>query len=57
MTSYRIVFKRSAEKELRRLPKRVLTRIAERMERLSDDPHPRLTIQYVRHRRDAYRDL
>jgi len=88
MTSYRIVFRRSAEKELRRLPKKAVARVMEHIERLIEDPRPRqsvkltgaeylyrlrvgdyriiytveaekgqITIQYVRHRRDAYRDL
>lgn len=38
--SYRLRIKRSAEKELRRVPKADLRRIAERMERLATEPRP-----------------
>jgi mRNA interferase RelE/StbE len=38
--SYSLRIKRSAEKELRRLPKADLRRIVERMERLAKDPRP-----------------
>jgi mRNA interferase RelE/StbE len=38
--SYNLQIKRSAEKELRRLPKADIRRIAQRIERLASDPHP-----------------
>ena len=38
--SYRLRIKRSAEKELRRIPKADLRRIVERMERLATEPRP-----------------
>lgn len=37
---YRLRIKRSAEKELRDLPKNDRARIARRIERLADDPRP-----------------
>ncbi|HXU19291.1 MAG TPA: type II toxin-antitoxin system RelE/ParE family toxin [Verrucomicrobiae bacterium] len=38
--SYSLRIKRSAEKELRRIPKADLRRIVQRMERLATDPRP-----------------
>ena len=38
--SYRLRIKRSAEKELRRVPKADLRRVVERMERLATEPRP-----------------
>jgi mRNA interferase RelE/StbE len=38
--SYSLRIKRSAEKELRRIPKADLRRIVERMERLATEPRP-----------------
>ena len=40
MASYRLVWKRSAEKELRALPREVVTRIVRLAEALVDDPYP-----------------
>jgi len=40
MATYRIEWKRSAEKELRRLPKAVVPRIVAKVTELADDPHP-----------------
>ena len=38
--SYSVVVKRSAEHELRAVPKRDLGRVVARIRRLADDPHP-----------------
>ncbi len=88
MDSYNIRFKRSVEKDMRRLPGTVLSRIMKRLESLSLAPFPAgarklagtkyfyrvrvgdyriiyavdsftnsITIHYVRHRRNAYRNL
>ena len=38
--SYKLQIKRSAEKELRRLPRADLRRIIQRIERLATDPRP-----------------
>ncbi len=40
MASYRIEWRRSAEKELRQLPKEVIPRILEAVEALRDNPYP-----------------
>ena len=40
MASYRIVFKRSVAKDLRRIPNRDVKRILERIEALAEDPRP-----------------
>ena len=40
MASYKLSFKRSAEKELRKISKPDLRRIVERIEALSRDPRP-----------------
>lgn len=40
MASYSIQWKRSAEKELRRLPKEVIPRIVQAVENLSRNPYP-----------------
>ena len=88
MASYEVIFKRSAEKDLRDLPKGTVKRVLTRIEELQRDPRPRqsskltgaeqlyrvrvgdyriiygvaddereITVYYVRHRRDAYRQL
>jgi mRNA interferase RelE/StbE len=41
MGSYKLSISATAERQLRRLPKRDLARVAEAMERLASDPHPR----------------
>jgi len=38
--SYSLVVKRSAERELRAVPKRDLGRLVARIQRLAEDPHP-----------------
>jgi mRNA interferase RelE/StbE len=40
MASYKVVWKRSAEKELRGLPKEVIARMAELAAQLADNPIP-----------------
>ena len=40
MASYRLVWKRSAEKELRELPKEAVSRLVGMAEELADDPFP-----------------
>lgn len=40
MASYSLVWKRSAEKELRALPREAVSRIVKLVESLQDDPHP-----------------
>ncbi len=40
MATYKVEWKRSAEKELRRLPKAVVPRIVAKGEELADDPYP-----------------
>ncbi|WP_460035313.1 type II toxin-antitoxin system RelE family toxin [Methylothermus subterraneus] len=40
MASYRIEWKRSAEKELRQLPKTVIPKILKKVTALANDPHP-----------------
>lgn len=40
MASYRLVWKRSAEKELRALPREAVSRIVKIAEALRDDPYP-----------------
>ncbi|MDX1521906.1 MAG: type II toxin-antitoxin system RelE/ParE family toxin [Anaerolineae bacterium] len=40
MTSYRIEWKRSATKELKKLPKETIPRILSSIEELSQDPRP-----------------
>ena len=40
MASYRLVWKRSAEKELRALPREAVSRIVRLAEALRDDPYP-----------------
>ena len=88
MGSYRIEFKQSAEKDIRRIGAKSIPKIIERVEALSDDPFPRrsvklsgteatyrvrvgsyrviysvdretetIVVYYVRHRREAYRQL
>jgi len=86
MASYNIVWKSSAERELRGIDRRYIPKIVEAVEALSANPHPlqvrklygaeslyririgdyrviyhlsvennTVTIQHVRHRKDAYR--
>jgi len=88
MASYEVIFKRSAEKDLRDLSKGTIKRVLTRIEELQRDPRPRqsskltgaeqlyrvrvgvyriiyavdddereITIYYVRHRRNVYRQL
>ena len=88
MDSFDIVWRRSAERDIRNIDRRYIKRIKEKIEKLSDEPHPRrsvklifstdhyrirvgdyriiynvnekesvITICYIRHRKDAYRDL
>lgn len=40
MVKYKIQVKKSAEKELRKIPKEALLKIIEKIESLADDPHP-----------------
>ncbi|MBI3760683.1 MAG: type II toxin-antitoxin system RelE/ParE family toxin [Chloroflexi bacterium] len=88
MASYKIIFKPSVEKDLRRLSKSLVARVLEQIEKLKVDPLPRqsvklavgqqlyrlrvgeyriiyaadkaakrITIHYIRHRREVYRKL
>jgi mRNA interferase RelE/StbE len=88
MGSYRIEFKRSAERDIRQIEAGFIPNILERVEALSDAPFPRqsvklsgaeatyrlrvgnyrviyavdpetetIVVYYVRHRREAYRQL
>jgi mRNA interferase RelE/StbE len=45
MGKYRIEVKKSAAKELSKIPKTKLTRILDRIKSLSDDPHPKGSIK------------
>ena len=45
MASYKVVFKSSAEKDLRSLPRAMVTRIFERLETLATEPFPRQSIK------------
>ena len=45
MTSYKVVFKPSVEKDLRSLPKATITRIFQHIEQLKDEPYPRQSIK------------
>lgn len=45
MASYSVNFKSSVEKDLRRLPKVLVSRVMERIERLAADPFPRQAIK------------
>ena len=40
MAKYKVQVKKSAEKELRGIPKKDLLKILEKIKSLSDDPHP-----------------
>ena len=40
MAKYKVQVKKSAEKELREIPKKELLKILEKIKSLSDDPHP-----------------
>ena len=60
--SYSLRIRRSAEKELRALPKSVLVKVVKRIQRLTNDPHPqgsqKLSGQpYYRIRQGDYRIL
>ena len=86
MASYRVELKRSAERDLRKLPPSLVPAIVSRTEALANDPFPRqstklvgsestyrlrvgvyrviydvdstaraITVHYIRHRREAYR--
>ncbi|MBI4298931.1 MAG: type II toxin-antitoxin system RelE/ParE family toxin [Chloroflexi bacterium] len=88
MVSYRIEFKHSAERDLRKLSYPVVSRLLDRIEGLAEMPFPRqslklsavektyrlrigvyrviydvdeehetVTIHYIRHRREAYRNV
>jgi len=88
MASYKIVVKKSVEKDLRSLPKSAIKRVMSQLENLRDEPRPRqskkltgaerlyrvrvgdyriiyeideegeeVMIIYIRHRREAYRDI
>jgi mRNA interferase RelE/StbE len=41
MASYQIEWKRSAQRELRKLPRPMIERVVVAVENLADDPHPR----------------
>jgi mRNA interferase RelE/StbE len=45
MGSYRIEFKRSAERDIRRIGAAFIPNILERVEALSDDPFPRQSVK------------
>jgi mRNA interferase RelE/StbE len=45
MTSYKVVFKPSVEKDLRSLPKATITHIFQHIEQLKDEPYPRQSIK------------
>jgi mRNA interferase RelE/StbE len=88
MLSFEIFWKRSAEKDLRKLPEEVLLRVLKVIESLEDNPIPRgvrkiegtemtyrikvsdyriiyqfdkesrrITLFYIRHRKDAYKNI
>ena len=40
MAKYKILVKKSAEKELGKIPKKELLKILDKIKNLSDDPHP-----------------
>lgn len=54
MTSYKIEFKRSAEKELRKLDKSLIPDIVRRIEQLAANPRPRQSKKLTRSER-SYR--
>ena len=45
MGKYKLKVKKSAEKELRKIPKRDLLKIINKIQSLSDDPHPEGSIK------------
>ena len=45
MASYNITFKPSVEKDLRPLPKSVVARVMERIEKLKDEPFPQQVVK------------
>ena len=53
MGKYKIEVKKSAEKELGKIPKKELLKILEKIESLSDDPHPTGSIKLSN--QDKYR--
>ena len=53
MAKYRIQVKKSAEKELSKIPKKELLKILEKIESLSDNPHPTGSIKLSN--QDKYR--
>ncbi len=53
MAAYRLSIKRSAERELKRIPKAVLPRIVRRIKRLASNPRPRDSVKLSR--RELYR--
>jgi mRNA interferase RelE/StbE len=61
MAPYNLIWKRSAEKELRKLHRDVIIRMLELAESLKDNPfptgHKKLIIEIIRvgHRSDVYR--
>ena len=88
MASFNVILKPSVEKDLRRLPKKLVPRVMERIEKLKDEPFPhgatklegadrlyrvrqgdyrivyevdtdakQITILYLRHRSEVYRNL
>ena len=88
MKTYNISFKPSVEKDLKDLPKKIISRIMEKIKELANNPFPRraiklfntehlyripvgeyrivyevnndnkeITIHYVRHRREVYRNI
>ncbi len=88
MASFKVILKPSIEKDVRRLPKKIVATVWTRIERLKDDPFPpgvtklegaerlyrvrvgdyrivyevdpdveQITIHYVRHRSEVYRNL
>ena len=88
MASFNIFLKPSVQQDLRRLPKKIVSNVWTRIEKLKEEPFPhgvtklegaeklyrirvgdyrivyqvdtdaqQITIHFVRHRRDVYRDL
>jgi mRNA interferase RelE/StbE len=45
MAFYKVVLKPSVEKDLRVLPKTVVARVFQHLEKLGDDPFPRLSVK------------
>lgn len=55
MASHKLIVKPSVEKDLRSLPRPMITRALAQMEKLVEAKV--IAIHYVRHRRDVYRGL